>query len=348
MLMQQLARNMSYRARMRLFNKQHPVWFVKCMRRIKKLKPETFFEEYLGMKYSDPRSYSEFKKKLSNLQFIEGQAVCGIQNVKRILLSDSIQVNQLYLALKCNSEQNPNEAAINELIALAKRQLIEIHVLSSGMITKISGSADHEGVCADVTMLPARDGVTLQKNKNYLVLVLGDAHIPHRCAALPKQFRRMLLPNKIQHILCTGNLCTKEQFDFLKSLASDVHVVKGDFDEDSDNQETKVVTVGQFRIGLCHGHQLVPWGDFQVIEMLRRKLNVDIMITGNTHKLETYEREGIYYINPGSITGAFTPLEPNVTPSFVLLDVQQAIVTIYIYKLINDEVKVEKTQYKKT
>ncbi|KRY52425.1 Vacuolar protein sorting-associated protein 29 [Trichinella britovi] len=325
MLMQQLARNMSYRARMRLFNKQHPVWFVKCMRRIKKLKPETFFEEYLGMKYSDPRSYSEFKKKLSNLQFIEGQAVCGIQNVKRILLSDSIQVNQLYLALKCNSEQNPNEAAINELIALAKRQLIEIHVLSSGMITKISGSADHE-----------------------LVLVLGDAHIPHRCAALPKQFRRMLLPNKIQHILCTGNLCTKEQFDFLKSLASDVHVVKGDFDEDSDNQETKVVTVGQFRIGLCHGHQLVPWGDFQVIEMLRRKLNVDIMITGNTHKLETYEREGIYYINPGSITGAFTPLEPNVTPSFVLLDVQQAVVTIYIYKLINDEVKVEKTQYKKT
>ncbi|KAL1240159.1 Ribosome biogenesis protein [Trichinella spiralis] len=144
MLMQQLTRNMSYRARMRLFNKQHPVWFVKCM------------------KYSDPRSYSEFKKKLSNLQFIEGQAVCGIQNVKRILLSDSIQVNQLYLALKCNSEQNPNEAAINELIALAKRQLIEIHVLSSGMITKISGSADHEGVCADVTMLPARDGVTLQ------------------------------------------------------------------------------------------------------------------------------------------------------------------------------------------
>ncbi|KRY26619.1 Vacuolar protein sorting-associated protein 29, partial [Trichinella spiralis] len=320
MLMQQLTRNMSYRARMRLFNKQHPVWFVKCMRRIKKLKPETFFEEYLGMKYSDPRSYSEFKKKLSNLQFIEGQAVCGIQNVKRILLSDSIQVNQLYLALKCNSEQNPNEAAINELIALAKRQLIEIHVLSSGMITKISGSADHEGVCADVTMLPARDGVTLQRLllsvklvifstlihliKNNLVLVLGDAHIPHRCAALPKQFRRMLLPNKIQHILCTGNLCTKEQFDFLKSLASDVHVVKGDFDEDSDNQETKVVTVGQFRIGLCHGHQLVPWGDFQVIEMLRRKLNVDIMITGNTHKLETYERDGIYYINPGSITGA--------------------------------------------
>lgn len=39
------------------------------------------------------------------------------------------------------------------------------------------------------------------------------------------------MPGKIQHILCTGNLCTKESFDYLKTLASDVHVVRGDFDE---------------------------------------------------------------------------------------------------------------------
>ena len=39
------------------------------------------------------------------------------------------------------------------------------------------------------------------------------------------------VPGKIQHILCTGNLCSKETFDYLKTLASDVHVVKGDFDD---------------------------------------------------------------------------------------------------------------------
>ena len=39
------------------------------------------------------------------------------------------------------------------------------------------------------------------------------------------------VPGKIQHILCTGNLCTKETFDYLKTLASDVHIVKGDFDD---------------------------------------------------------------------------------------------------------------------
>ena len=29
----------------------------------------------------------------------------------------------------------------------------------------------------------------------------------------------------------SGNLCTKESFDYLKTLANDVHVVRGDFDE---------------------------------------------------------------------------------------------------------------------
>lgn len=49
-----------------------------------------------------------------------------------------------------------------------------------------------------------------------LVLVLGDYHIPHRAASVPEKFQRMLVPNKMQHILCTGNLVTKEQYDELR------------------------------------------------------------------------------------------------------------------------------------
>ena len=63
------------------------------------------------------------------------------------------------------------------------------------------------------------------------MLVLGDLHIPHRSSSLPAKFKKLLVPGKIQHILCTGNLCTKDSFDYLKTLASDVHVVRGDFDE---------------------------------------------------------------------------------------------------------------------
>lgn len=64
-----------------------------------------------------------------------------------------------------------------------------------------------------------------------LVLVLGDLHIPHRCSSLPTKFKKLLVPGRIQHILCTGNLCTKESYDYLKTLANDVHIVRGDFDE---------------------------------------------------------------------------------------------------------------------
>lgn len=68
-------------------------------------------------------------------------------------------------------------------------------------------------------------------NSLQLVLVLGDLHIPYRCSSLPSKFKKLLVPGRIQHILCTGNLCTKESYDYLKTLASDVHVVRGDFDE---------------------------------------------------------------------------------------------------------------------
>ena len=34
--------------------------------------------------------------------------------------------------------------------------------------------------------------------------------------------------------------------------------------------EQKVVTVGQFKIGLTHGHQVVPWGDTEGLAMVRK------------------------------------------------------------------------------
>ncbi|XP_046840940.1 vacuolar protein sorting-associated protein 29 [Xenia sp. Carnegie-2017] len=180
-----------------------------------------------------------------------------------------------------------------------------------------------------------------------LVLVLGDLHIPHRKNTLPAKFKKLLVPGKIQHILCMGNLCTKETFDYLKTLAGDVHVVRGDFDENLTYPEQKVVTVGQFKIGICHGHQIVPWGDPESLAMLQRQLDVDILVFGHTHKFEAFEHEGKFYINPGSATGAYNALLRNVVPSFVLMDIQASTVVTYIYQLIDDEVKVERIEYKK-
>lgn len=143
-----------------------------------------------------------------------------------------------------------------------------------------------------------------------LVLVLGDLHIPHRKDELPPQFKDLLVPGKMQHVLCTGNVCSKTMEDYLRTLANSVHIVKGDMDVASglsELPEQKVIKIGEFRIGLCHGHQVVPWGDAESLGNLQRQLDVDILITGHTHQNGVHEYENKYMINPGSVTGAYSP-----------------------------------------
>ena len=43
------------------------------------------------------------------------------------------------------------------------------------------------------------------------------------------------------------------------------------------------------------------------------------MISGHTHKLEAYEKDGKFYINPGSVTGAYSALERFVLFYLILI-----------------------------
>lgn len=184
-----------------------------------------------------------------------------------------------------------------------------------------------------------------------LVLVLGDLHIPHRMDSLPEQFKDLLVPGKMQHVLCTGNLCSKTMEDYLRTLANSVHIVRGDLDTASglsELPETKVVKIGQFSIGLCHGHQVVPWGDPESLANLQRQLDVDILITGHTHKNEVYEYEKNYIVNPGSVTGAYSALNTDVVPSFVLMAVKGDKVVTYVYELRDGDVQVSRSEFVKT
>lgn len=53
------------------------------------------------------------------------------------------------------------------------------------------------------------------------------------------------------------------------------------------------------------------------------------------------------FIHKGSITGAYSSLTDNVTPSFILLAVQDSKIVCYVYELINGEVEVSKTEFTK-
>jgi vacuolar protein sorting-associated protein 29 len=86
-----------------------------------------------------------------------------------------------------------------------------------------------------------------------LVLVIGDFHMPMRAIDIPDKFKELLVPGKIQHVVCTGNVGCRETTDWLKTLCGDFHMVRGDFDG-VDLQEEKEITIGAWKIGLIHGH----------------------------------------------------------------------------------------------
>jgi vacuolar protein sorting-associated protein 29 len=102
-------------------------------------------------------------------------------------------------------------------------------------------------------------------------------------------------------VVCTGNLSI-EDYEELRSLAPNVHVVAGDYDDGLSGlifPETRVFQVGAFKIGVIHGHQIIPWKNPEALARMRRKLNDDILISGHTHQNEVTVQEGCYYhINP--------------------------------------------------
>ena len=168
-----------------------------------------------------------------------------------------------------------------------------------------------------------------------LVLVVGDMFVPQRSPDINEQFKSILIPNKIQHVLSLGNIGSRESYDWLKSLSNDFHTVKGDYDE-GDIPEKKVVQIGEFKIGMIHGHQVLPWGDLDALTNIQRELGCDILLSGHTHQIDIKVKDKKFYINPGSISGAFSHLIADPNPSFVLMVLQGEEAIVYLY-ILNDK-----------
>lgn len=57
--------------------------------------------------------------------------------------------------------------------------------------------------------------------------------------------------------------------------------------------------------------------------------------------------DGKWFLNPGSITGAFSSTTSDVTPSFMLMAVQGAKIVVFLYELKADNVVVSKSEFTK-
>ena len=92
---------------------------------------------------------------------------------------------------------------------------------------------------------------------------------------------------------------------------------------------------------MIHGHQVLPWGDQESLSNLQRELGCDILLSAHTHQIEVRAKEGKFFINPGSISGAFSYSMPDPTPSLVLMVLQGEETIVYLYVLNDKKEKFE-------
>ena len=121
-----------------------------------------------------------------------------------------------------------------------------------------------------------------------------------------------------------------------------MHAVRGEFDDFATFPETKVVTIGNVKIGLIHGHQVTPWGDLEALAAVQRKLDCDVLIHGHTHEFSVQQYDGKYFINPGSATGAYSALSSQVAPSFILMAIQGDEIVIFNYMLVDGKLEINR------
>ncbi|KAH8741635.1 vacuolar protein sorting 29 [Cryptosporidium ryanae] len=189
-----------------------------------------------------------------------------------------------------------------------------------------------------------------------LVLLIGDMNIPYGAKELPPNFKELLATDKINYVLCTGNIGSQECVEMLQSIASNVYIVTGNLDSGIVNTDPEsngtfpeyvVVQIGEFKIGLMHGNQVIPWDDPDSLSQWQRRLDCDILVTGHTHKLRVTESNGKLFLNPGSATGAFSAITPNAPPSFMLMALQGNKVVLYVYDLKDGKTNVAMSEFSK-
>jgi len=186
-----------------------------------------------------------------------------------------------------------------------------------------------------------------------LILITGDLYIPSRVSEIPEEIRNILYQKKgkFEYIFTTGCSSDVESINWLKSLLkvsssgkNFIEAKASDSLDHNSNQtivksnlsglnEIESVKVGQFLISVTNGHQNIPWGDIESLSSIQKQTGCDILISGYTHKPSISNYEGKYFINPGSLTGAYSPLHNNPSPSFIILLISGDLGSAYLYEL---------------
>lgn len=127
-----------------------------------------------------------------------------------------------------------------------------------------------------------------------LIGLISDTHITEKRGKLPqKVFEEFANVDLIIH---AGDITQKKVIDELEKIVP-VKAVLGNNDK-LDLNKTEIFDIENFKIGINHGTSYSD--DFDKLYKLAIELDVDILITGHTHKPHLEIIDNVLLINPGS------------------------------------------------
>ncbi|KSU86017.1 phosphodiesterase [Fictibacillus enclensis] len=138
-------------------------------------------------------------------------------------------------------------------------------------------------------------------NFSVKIVVLSDTHMPKMAKKIPERLIADLKTADL--IIHAGDWQTPDLLHQLKQYAP-VEGVTGNVDGPEMRNffnETLLLNVNQFIIGVVHGHGTKQTTEKRAIAAFN-EVDVDCIIFGHSHIPKNYRRNGVLMLNPGSPT----------------------------------------------
>ncbi|HIH34878.1 MAG TPA: YfcE family phosphodiesterase [Methanosphaera sp.] len=157
-----------------------------------------------------------------------------------------------------------------------------------------------------------------------LIGIISDTHIPVRSQSVPPIVFEVF--KDVDLILHCGDIEVKSVIEELEEIAP-VIAVHGNCDPYIGYNTHEIVEVEEVKIGITHG-VVYPKGDTQQLYYLAKELEVDILVSGHTHKPMIQQENDVLLLNPGS------PTQPRLSePSVMLLEINGKEVDAEVVKI---------------
>lgn len=164
------------------------------------------------------------------------------------------------------------------------------------------------------------------------LLILGDTHIPSRALKIPRVLEDIICREApFDYIFFTGDLTDNQVLLILNRWSEDVYVVRGNMDYIKLPISLQI-DVGKVKIGLIHGHQVYPRGNYQKLMEIASKMGVKVLISGHTHYPFVTKYKNYVLLNPGSATGVWSGGKASMIPSFMIGVLHGNMLNINLYE----------------